>query len=323
MTEIENACQLLNNEEVVALPTETVYGLAGNALSEKAVKQIFEIKNRPYNDPLIIHISSMDELSKWTKDIPECAYKLAAKFWPGALTLLLPKSDLIPDLVTSNSPLVAIRIPSHPKFIEVLEKVDFPLAAPSANPFGYISPTTATHVKNQLGDKIKLIVDGDSSEVGIESTIVGFTEGVEKKPKIYRLGGIAQEQIEGIVGKCVIGTELTHDEKADAPGMLKSHYAPRKPLYFGNIDSLFKNYDKQSIGVISLRRIFKQVPRENLHLLAIEGDLVKAARNLFSVMRILDEDPKIKVILAPKLPHFGLGKSINDRLARAAIKVLK
>lgn len=323
MTEIENACQLLNNEEVVALPTETVYGLAGNALSEKAVNQIFEIKNRPHNDPLIIHISSIDELSKWTKEIPEGALKLAQKFWPGALTLLLPKNDLIPDLVTSGSPLVAVRIPNHPKFIEVLENLDYPLAAPSANPFGYISPTTASHVKDQLGDQVKLIVDGDSSEVGIESTIVGFTEGEDKKPKIYRLGGIAQEQIEGIVGKCVIGTELTHDESADAPGMLKSHYAPRKPLYFGNIDSLFKKYDAQSIGVISLRRIFKQVPRKNLHLLAIEGDLVKAAHNLFSVMRTLDQDPKIKVILAPKLPHFGLGKSINDRLARAAIKVLK
>lgn len=190
--DIETAVALLENNKVIAIPTETVYGLAGNALNPCVVNKIYEIKKRPLTNPLIIHLHDTIHINKYVKNIPAIAKKLAEHFWPGALTLLLPKNHLIPDIVTAGLPHVAIRIPSHPTTIKLLRQLDFPLAAPSANPFGYISPTTAEHVKKQLFGKIFYILDGGPCTLGLESTIVGFDNDT---PVIYRVGSISPEAI--------------------------------------------------------------------------------------------------------------------------------
>jgi L-threonylcarbamoyladenylate synthase len=234
-TELNVAKEFLIKGELVAIPTETVYGLAGNALNEKAVLSIFEVKNRPAFDPLIIHTDSIDKVKEYVSVFPEKAQRLAEQFWPGPLTLLLPKKQIIPDLVTSGLDTVAVRIPKHPQLLELLAELSFPLAAPSANPFGYISPTNAEHVNQQLGDKIPYILDGGECEVGIESTIIGFEAD---DTVVYRLGGLAVEDIEKLVGPVMLMPHSTSDPKA--PGMLKSHYAPRKPLYFAKKGGNFR-----------------------------------------------------------------------------------
>ncbi len=184
-TDIQLAAEYLLRGELVAIPTETVYGLAANALDERAVARVFEVKNRPLHNPLIIHVADVDQINRYTTDVPPAAQKLLSRFAPGPLTLLLPRNSTIPDIVTASSPLVAVRIPAHPMTRELLRRTGIPLAAPSANPFGYISPTTAGHVEKMLRDKIPYILDGGPCEAGIESTIIGFPAGV---PTIYREG---------------------------------------------------------------------------------------------------------------------------------------
>src|ERR1035437_8374682 len=196
--DIEKAKQILQEGGLVAIPTETVYGLAANALNKDAVFKIIEAKNRPHFDPLIIHTDSIEKVKLHVSDFPQWAQQLANAFWPGPLTLLLPKKNSIPDLVTSGLPQVAVRIPNHPLTLQLLKSLDFPLAAPSANPFGYVSPTNAEHVAAQLQGSVDYILDGGPCDVGIESTIVGFEDG---KITIYRLGGLAIEDIEKLVGK--------------------------------------------------------------------------------------------------------------------------
>lgn len=320
--QINQAAEILaRSGGVVGIPTETVYGLAGNALDPLAVEQIFALKGRPANDPLIVHIAHIDQVLDYATEFPEPLRILAEAFWPGPITLLLPKKEIIPDAVTSGLPRVALRIPAHPVTHALLQKLNFPLAAPSANPFGYISPTTSEHVRKQLGDKLPLILEGGSCDVGLESTIVGYDDG---KVTVYRLGGIAREQLHVKVGPVALSAKLTHgidsELAAVAPGMLKSHYAPRKPLYFGDIEPMFKRFNPDKIGIVSLRKIFKAVPRKNQQILAIEGDMARAARGLFAALRSLDENPKIEVILAQKFPDFGLGCAINDRLKRASVQ---
>ena len=311
-TDINYAIQLLQAEAVVAIPTETVYVLAGNALSAKAVSTIFEVKNRPSFDPLIIHTSQFERIAGFITDMPEAARKLASRFMPGPLTLLLPKSDDIPDIVTAGSPRVAVRIPAHPMTQELLAALDFPLAAPSANPFGYISPTTAQHVADQLGDKIPYILDGGPCLVGVESTIVGFEDG---QVVVYRKGGIAVEDIEAVVGPVVARPHSASNPAA--PGMLKSHYAPSAPVVLGDITNLLLQYKEQKAGAITFRKAAPGISPERQLVLSPGGDLVEAARNLFAGMRRLDA-LQLDVILAELLPEEGLGRAINDRLRRAA-----
>ncbi|MFZ4635519.1 MAG: L-threonylcarbamoyladenylate synthase, partial [Saprospiraceae bacterium] len=185
-SDLSRAVHLLNDGYLVGIPTETVYGLAGNALNPAAVASIFEAKNRPSFDPLIVHISDATELTRYALTLPEAARRLASLFWPGPLTLLLPRRAVIPDLVTSGLDRVALRVPAHEMALQLLQALDFPLAAPSANPFGYVSPTTAQHVVDQLGGRIPYVLDGGACAVGLESTIVGFeADGVV----VYRLGG--------------------------------------------------------------------------------------------------------------------------------------
>ena len=310
--DVKYAQQLLEQGKLVAIPTETVYGLAANALNEDAVLSIFEVKNRPQFDPLIIHTDSIEKLQHFVTSFPEKALKLATAFMPGPLTLLLPKNNIIPDLVTSGLESVAVRIPKHPLALELLATLDFPLAAPSANPFGYISPTTAAHVQAQLGDKIAYILDGGECSVGIESTIVGFDD---EQPVVYRLGGIAVEEIENIVG--VVKTMAHSTSNPQAPGMLKSHYAPRKPLTINNLEELLKNYDSQKIGVLSFDKTIPEVPVANQRILSPTRNFSEAAKNLFAYLRQLDA-LDVAVIYAELLPNQNLGRAINDRLRRAA-----
>lgn len=309
-TNIQKAVQLLTENEVIGLPTETVYGLAANALNEDAVLKIFEIKNRPKFDPLILHTSSVNKIEEFVTEIPDLAYQLFEKFSPGPITILLPKKNLVPDLATSGLQRVAFRIPNHPLTLQLLSQLPFPLAAPSANPFGYISPTSALHVQNQLGSQIKLILDGGESQVGVESTIVGFENG---KVIVYRLGGLAIEEIEEITGKL----EIREGSSSPAsPGMLLSHYAPKKPFLLGDIPSLINLNKGKKIGILSLKTNYQE---ERNFILSASGNVNEASKYLFKYLRELD-DSDVDIIVAELVPEENLGRAINDRLRRASTK---
>ena len=308
-TDLGQAAQLLKQDELVAIPTETVYGLAGNAYSEKAVVSIFEVKKRPSFDPLIVHTPTLEAAHEFLLEIPDAAYILAEKFWPGPLTLILPKNKRIPDLVSAGLDTVGVRMPRHPMSLSLLQQLPFPLAAPSANPFGYISPTSARHVEEQLGHHIPYILDGGSCDIGVESTIIGF-EG--DTAIIYRLGGIAMEDLQEHVKQLKVKPHSSSNPIA--PGQLESHYAPRKPLLLGKLHELLQEHGKKVIGVLS----FKDTYPEALQLtLSPTGDMAEAARNLFKALRELDQMP-VHMILAEEVPDYGLGRAINDRLRRAA-----
>jgi len=309
--DILHAKFLLEQGELVAIPTETVYGLAGNALNLTAVTKIFSAKDRPRFDPLIVHVSSLTDVQKYVKAIPSQAEQLINKFWPGALTLLLPKQDIIPDLVTAGLDRVGIRCPNHSLTKSLLSQLSFPLAAPSANPFGYVSPTTAQHVQDQLGNKISYILDGGACEVGIESTIVGWEND---QAVLYRMGGISIEQIEATIGKVMIQSHST--SQPQSPGQLTSHYAPGKKFVLGNIDELVNQYKELKFGILSFKGNPK-VQSLNQLVLSLSGSFEEASHNLFSMLRQFDT-MDIEIVLAEPVPEEGLGRAINDRLRRAA-----
>lgn len=310
---VSKAKQHLLEGHLVAIPTETVYGLAGNALQPETVARIFEAKKRPFFDPLIVHIHSVSEAKKLVTEFPEWAEKLAAQFWPGPLTLLLPKNETVPEIVTSGSEWVGIRIPNHPLTLALLQSLPFPLAAPSANPFGYVSPTTAQHVADQLEDHIAYILDGGPCEVGVESTIVGFEEG---QPTVFRTGGIAVEELEKVLGQKLF---IKHSSsKPLAPGMLDSHYAPLKPLLVGNIAELIESHKEKRLGIISFSDKYESKATHSI-CLSPAHNLNEAACGIFGALREMDNQP-IDLILSEHFPDEGLGKAINDRLARASAK---
>ncbi|WP_337041184.1 L-threonylcarbamoyladenylate synthase [Emticicia sp. 17c] len=312
--DITEAVRFLNEGEVIGIPTETVYGLAGNALNTEAAAKIFEVKNRPTFDPLIIHTSGIERFKVYVSEIPDNAYALAEKFMPGPLTLLLPRKDNIPDLVTSGLERVAIRIPQHPLTLELLRNLDFPLAAPSANPFGYISPTSAAHVNNQLGNKIPYILDGGECTVGIESTIIGFEEN---EVIVYRKGGLPIEEIEAVVGRVRINEHSSSNPLA--PGMLKSHYAPKKQLILLERGQGKISRDPNKTGFLGFMDYHEDIPLKNQLVLSAEGNFREAARNLFAYMRQLDATD-VEVIYTELLPEKDLGRAINDRIRRATVK---
>ena len=302
---IDFAADLLLKGKLVAIPTETVYGLAANALNQNAVLSIFEAKQRPFFDPLIIHLSSIDRVGKYAELKDTRLINLANAFWPGPLTLLLKKKDLIPDIVTSGLEQVAVRIPNHPLTIELLKKLDFPLAAPSANPFGYVSPTEPLHVQNQLGDKIDYILDGDRCQIGLESTIVGIEDDTVC---VYRLGGLAVEDIEKTIGKVELRINSSSNPKV--PGQLKSHYAPKKPL-------ILKLNTNKKAAIICFGEEEYSPTNKNVFNLSKTKNLSEAAINLFKFLRLAD-DCNAEIVICETLPEFGLGRAINDRLKRAA-----
>ena len=310
--DIQKAVTILENEEVVAIPTETVYGLAGNIFSEKAVRKIFEVKQRPLFNPLIVHLHSPEQLDEIVSEVPPKAKLLAETFWPGSLTLILKKKSIIPDLITAGKDTVAVRIPNHPVTLKLLRALPFPLAAPSANPFNRISPTKASHVDNYFKDSIQMVLEGGECQKGLESTIIGFEND---EPVLYRLGAISIEELENVVGKIIVKNKK---EKAPiAPGMLEKHYAPRTKTYLvEDVNQFISEHKDKSIGVISLSKDFSASNIEALEILSATGDLNEAASNLYSTLHKLDS-LGLDIIVAEKMPDYGLGKSMNDRLERA------
>jgi len=313
-TDIIKAAELLRDGQLAGIPTETVYGLAANALDVEAVLRIFEVKGRPHFDPLIMHLPDAAAVKVHVSDIPAMALQLMETFWPGPLTLVLPKQSHVPDIVTSGLDTVAVRVPSHPMTQALLHQLDFPLAAPSANLFGHVSPTTAQHVNDQLGDRIPYILDGGATTVGLESTIIGFEDGI---PTIYRLGGLGVEEIERVIGPVQLLLNQSSDPKA--PGMLKSHYAPRIPLYLGNPSVLMSQLEGKRIGFLGFNLPLREMAAEWQRILSPKGDMKEAAHNLFAYLREM-EATDIDAIIAEEAPDTGLGKAINDRLRRAAVQ---
>lgn len=307
------AAKLLQEGQLVAIPTETVYGLAGNALNESAILQIFKAKDRPFFNPLIIHLPNWEKVGDWVLDLPEQAVKLAAEFAPGPLTFLLNKKPTLSDLVTAGSPKVAIRIPAHPLTHELLGQLDFPLAAPSANPFGYVSPTKALHVLAGLDGKIPYILDGGGCQIGLESTIVDFEN---QQVIVRRKGGVAIEEIEEVLGEKVL-VQTGVEEHPVAPGQLKSHYATTTPLILGKPSEFVNSMDSQKIAVLAFGDNMSGVRADFYFQLSENANLDEAAQRLFSMMRQADASGA-DLILTELLPEIGLGRAINDRLRRAA-----
>lgn len=318
--DVDLAAETLREGRLVAFGTETVYGLGANALDPMAVARIFEAKNRPHFDPLIVHIADTKWLPKLTTEVSPLAKKLIESFWPGPLTLVLPKTDLVPDLVTSGLPAVAVRMPSHQMARELLTKVDLPIAAPSANPFGQLSPTTAQHVAATLGERIDLILDGGPCGVGVESTVLHVTDA---EPRILRHGGVTQEQIESVVGTAVAvgtvpGAKTEAGETATpSPGMLPQHYAPRTPLSLAeDVELAQLQRSGKRLGALAFSNLDSSLKLEAEEILSPNGDLTTAAARFFAALRQLDAADLDQIIAWP-FPDEGLGRALNDRLRRA------
>jgi len=326
-TDLILAKKLLTEGKLVAIPTETVYGLAANGLDETAVAGIFSAKNRPTFDPLILHVASIEQAQSLCTDWPEMADKLARAFWPGPLTLILPKADHVPDLTTSGQPTVGIRMPNNRLTLELLSTLPFPLAAPSANPFGYVSPTNAQHVADQLGDRIDYILDDGDCSVGIESTIIAIDNGA---PKVLRLGGLSLERIADVLGVPVM-EHLNQNSNPQAPGQLDQHYSPRCKLIA--LNTMPAADIDPSVSIIYFSKDKAQRGSDNIssygsvnissygshYYLSDSGDTNQAASNLFSTLRRLDQDNQ-KIAYFEWAPSEGLGRAINDRLQRAAFQ---
>jgi L-threonylcarbamoyladenylate synthase len=304
--DVEHAAQILKEGKLVGIPTETVYGLAANALDPTAVLGIFKAKNRPTFDPLIVHVKSLEHAREFVQELPPNAKELAERFWPGPLTLILKKKDIIPDVVTSGLPFVGIRVPNHPMTQRLLSQLDFPLSAPSANPFKYVSPTTAEHVLEQLGNQVNYVLDGGPCSVGVESTIVSFVEDV---PKVLRLGGLTIETLEKVLGE--FHYELHQGSNPTAPGQLDKHYATLKPIELVNELPGEKEPRTTYIGFGG------NLPISIEFNLSENADYAEAAQNLFDVLRRADKSDSTKIVVM-RVPDVGLGRAINDRLKRAA-----
>ena len=315
-TDVVHAAALLRDGKLVAFATETVYGLGANALDERAVAKVFKAKNRPRFDPLILHVPSMDCIDGLVTEFPDAARQLADRFWPGPLTLVLPKSETVPDLVTAGLGTVAIRIPDHPQALDLLQQAGVPVAAPSANPFGQVSPTTAAHVAEQLGERIDYILDGGACRVGVESTVLQM---VGDTPLLLRPGGLPAEEIEAIVGPVSIPDPGAHPsaQAQPAPGMLPRHYAPRTPLTITRDPTP----DTKSCGLMSLGPVEETAAARfaAVEVLSATGDLTEAAAHFFAALRRLDA-ARVDRIFASPFPEEGLGRALNDRLSRAAEK---
>jgi L-threonylcarbamoyladenylate synthase len=307
---IQEAAAALRAGMLVGIPTETVYGLAANALDERAVAGIFEAKKRPSFDPLIVHLASFEQAAAYCHHIPDLAYQLAEQFCPGPLTFILPKTERISDLVSSGHPTVGIRIPNHPLTLALLQALDFPLAAPSANPFGYVSPTTAAHVQQQLGAEVAYILDGGPCTVGLESTILDLSG---PDPKVLRLGGLPLESIEAVL-KRKLSTQ-TSSSNPKAPGMLVKHYAPHVSMvwqqqYHAPLLPAYR------VAWLRFSAMIPEIPAAQQFVLSPQGDLREAASRLFALLRELDQHD-FDLIVAEPVPDVGLGRAINDRLQRA------
>ncbi len=317
---VTRAAELLRAGEVVALPTETVYGLAANALDAEAVAKIFMVKGRPAHNPIIVHVASLEMARRCVTDWPAAAEQLAKSFWPGPLTLVLPKSRAIPDLVTAGGPTVGVRWPSHPFIQAVIGECGFPLAAPSANLSNQVSPTNAGHVRKSLGDKLALIVDGGQSQVGIESTVIDLTT---TPPRVLRPGIIHEESLTAVVGNLQPPTSNRQPPTLRSPGLLKKHYSPKAKLVILNWAN-----DADLHGQIERRK----AKSENSHVIAhthiptgaglgsvsvIPHDAEAFARAIYGELHRCDE-AGAELIVVEALPDTIEWRAIADRLNRAA-----
>lgn len=311
--DIEHALALLKNGEVVGIPTETVYGLAADSTNEDAVLKIFEAKGRPTSNPLILHFPSLEAIEPYVLHFPKELAALAEVFCPGPITFILPKSTLVPFLITAGQESVAVRIPDHPLTLSLLQQLDFPLAAPSANRYGGISPTKAEHVFHQLNERIPYILDGGACQTGLESTIVGMQD---QKVIVYRLGGISIERLEQVLGYLPeVKNELHHGVRTS--GMVKYHYATETPLYFMEHRS---NETSSNEGRILFKRSNNVVSDHDFYL-SDSGDIDEAAKNLYAALHEMDGRGFDRIFIE-QFPNEGLGKTMNDRLRRATAKFL-
>ncbi len=309
---VDRAVEILKAGGLVALPTETVYGLAADAENELAVRRIFAVKGRPSSHPLIVHLGAVAQLSQWARAIPKAAQQLAAAFWPGPLTLVLPRSARASDFITGGQDTVALRVPNHRLALAVLRGFGGGLAAPSANRFGHLSPTTAEHVFSELGNEVDLIFDGGACEIGVESTIVDLSSGT---PRLLRPGGVPREHIEALLG-ITLAPPLAN---VRAPGMLASHYAPRAGLVLTTQDKLADEAAARDLWGASVAVLSARAPAlpPNVQHFSLSEDPAEAARELYATLRRIDE-AGFDVIVAVLPKEAGLGLAVRDRLTRAA-----
>lgn len=322
------AAEVLRTGGLAAFPTETVYGLGANALDAAAVARIFEAKGRPLYDPIIVHVADPDDLARVTAEVPPLAREVAARFWPGPLTLVLPRGADVPDVVTAGGPSVAVRCPAHPIARALIRSAGVPVAAPSANRFGHTSPTDAQHVLDDLGGRIDLVVDGGPCRVGVESTVLDLTSD---PPAVLRPGGVPIEDLAGIVSGVVARRQAAPPSAGmPSPGMLERHYAPRTPLWLvagGAARVLALASEQQAAGI----RVALLLADEDVDAARAAGfeavalgpadDASALARALFGALRRM-EDAGADLLLARAFPPAGLGAAIHDRLTRAADRVL-
>ena len=307
---IDFAKDKLDKGGLVAIPTETVYGLGGNALNLESIDKIFNLKNRPSNDPLICHTNSISKIEKYVNEIPDEAYKLAEKFWPGPITLIFEKNDIIPNKTTSNLNTVGFRIPNKEITLDLLNNLDYPLSAPSANKFGYISPTRTEHILKNFNQGIDYILDGGKCELGIESTIIGFEN---KNTIVYRLGSLVVEDIEKCIGDITI-----YSNEESFPGSFKSHYSPSKKLYLGDINMLIEKFKNKRVGILCFDKYYEFIKEENQILLSKNSSLLEASKNLYSSLYELDNMKNIDIILSSLVEDTLIGRTINNRLIKSA-----
>jgi L-threonylcarbamoyladenylate synthase len=310
---IREAAGIIRGGGLVAFPTETVYGLGADAGNALAVARVFEVKARPRIDPVIIHVADLDSASIYGV-FPKTARRITDRFWPGPLTLVVPKTDAVPPIVTAGLETVAIRVPAHPAALALVQAARCGIAAPSANPFGYVSPTEARHVAGQLGDKIDLILDGGACEIGVESTILSLANNI---PCILRTGGTAVEELEVLLGKVNRSSGIT--PRPQAPGQLSRHYATQTPLeIFDEASEKLKLHERA--GLLSLVPAPDPSKYAAVEVLSGSGNLREAAANLFGALRRLDSLGLDRIIARP-MSEEGLGAAIMDRLRRCSGEV--
>jgi len=311
---IRRGAELIKRGGLVAFPTETVYGLGGNSLDPVAVAKIFEAKGRPSFDPLITHIADLDGLERVALVKDPLIYRVAEKLWPGALTIIVPRREIIPDLVTSGLDTMAVRMPDHPTARELIRLSTGAVAAPSANPFGYLSPTTAEHVEEALGDRIDLVIDGGLCRVGVESTVLDLTRDI---PTVLRPGGISVETLREVLGDVDVLDRTSLTPKA--PGQLPMHYSPRKPLHIVDSPKEIPSAAPVRTGYLSFRGEGDLSRFAAVEILSERGDFVEAASRLFAALHRLDA-AGIDVIYAQRVPSVGLGAAVMDRIYKASEK---
>ncbi|HEY1405003.1 MAG TPA: L-threonylcarbamoyladenylate synthase [Spirochaetota bacterium] len=309
---ISQASDIIRKGGLVAIPTETVYGLAADALNPIACAKIFEAKKRPYFDPLIVHIADHDMIYRLASDIPREIQSLIGHFWPGPLTVIVHKTDLVPDIITSGLHTVALRMPRHPVPLALIRESGCPLAAPSANPFGYLSPTEARHVDEQLGNAIDLILDGGPCEVGVESTIVKYHDGMIH---CLRPGGISIAELADISSCEVVLSSF--DDLPEAPGQLPFHYSPHAQMIL--VPEGEKIPSGEDIAFCAFRKNKNTGRFARVEILSPTGNLREAAANLFSALHRLDTSGA-SCIYAEELPEEGLGLAVMNRLRKAAAR---